>query len=192
MCLVQLLKLHHFKITRRTFIIELNQLQLASINPEPIKTKNLNQLSLHEWRELKTLFNTNYSQYHETVNALAHEIGAEQLFNHLKNIDLEQSNILLKNNHHTTNSTVPSIMAYFLIGNSDSDSIEVAYLGGQEQSRFQDYLPFFQYEFKVLHQKYKTIYFEADDTDYYAFTLAKTHNCNLSNPFYTLIKDIHA
>src|SRR5574343_151951 len=145
----QLFRFHDFKIARRTLLIELNQLQLASLNPEPIKTKKLKQLSLHEWRELKTPFHTNYRQYHASVNGLANNVCAEQLFKLLENIHLEQSKVLLncQPNHH---ECVPSIMAYLLIGNSDPCTLEVAYIGGREESHFNEYLPFFQLELSSL------------------------------------------
>ena len=189
--LSQLLELHHFKIARQTFFIELNRLQLVASNAKPVRTKNLNQLSIPEWHELKGLFHSNYNQYHTSVNGLAKDVCSEHLFNHLENINQEHSKILL--NHHQPNhyGSMPCIMAYMLIGNSDKDSIEVAYIGGREESHLNDYLVFFQHAFKALHQRYKTIYFEADDTDYYAFSLVKELNYDLSHPFYTLIKDIN-
>lgn len=187
----QLLELHHFKIARQTFFIELNRSQLVSPNVKQVRTKGLNQLSIHEWHELKTLFHSNYNRYHASVNGLAQGVCAEQLFNHLENINQEQSTILL--NHHQPNHhrSMPLIMAYMLIGNSGNDSIEIAYFGGREESCLNDYLAFFQHEVDALDKRYKTIYFEADDTDYYAFSLGKEFHCDLSNSFHTLIKDIY-
>ena len=189
MHLNQLFRFHDFKIARRTFLIELNQLQLASLNPEPIKTKNLKQLSLHEWRELKTLFHTHYRQHHASVNGLAKEVCSEQLFKLLENINLEQSKVSLncQPNHH---KCAPSIMAYLLIGNSDPCTLEVAYIGGREESHFNEYLPFFQLELSSLLQQFQRVYFEADDTDYYAYTLAHRLGCDFAKNDYTLIKDL--
>lgn len=187
--LIQLLKLHHFKIARKTFLIELNQLQRTPLNIEPIKTKNLKQLSLDEWRELKTLFHTNYRQYHASVNGLAKEVCSEQLFKLLENINLEQSKVSLncQPNHH---KCAPSIMAYLLIGNSDPWALEIAYMGGRKESHFNEYLPFFQLELSSLLQQYQHVYFEADDTDYYAYTLAQRLGCDFAKNDYTLIKDL--
>lgn len=182
----QLFRFHDFKIARRTFLIELNQLQLAFPNAEQVRTKNVNQLSLHEWRELKTLFHTHYRQHHASVNGLANEVCSEQLFNLLENINLEQSKVLL--NYH---KCAPSIMAYFLIGNSDPCALEIAYMGGREESHFNEYLPFFQLELSSLLQQYQHVYFEADDTDYYAYTLAQRLGCDFAKSDYTLIKDLN-
>ncbi|MBJ8441689.1 hypothetical protein [Acinetobacter junii] len=186
--LYQLLELNGFYVVRTTYLIELNKLNCIDITKR--KTKKLNQMFLNEWIEFKRLFHSNYSQYHEDVNPLAKDISPNQLFETLENINLEKSKILFSEDNDRT-SVESSIIAYILIGDYDDNSIEIAYLGGLYEESINVYLDFFQNEFHLLLMKYKTIYFEADDSDYYAFTLIKKLNCDLSNSLKTFIKDIN-
>ncbi|MFZ0024315.1 hypothetical protein [Acinetobacter sp.] len=179
----KLLELHGFYIARTSYLIELTRLNEIITDTRTIRTKSLNHMSLDEWIEFKKLFHFNYSRYHESVNRLAQEIPPNQLFENLENINLAQSRILL-NSHDDP-------CAYVLIGNSDDNLIEIAYIGGMYEDRMNYYLTFFQDELKTLLKKYKTIYFEADDSDYYISALIQIFNFDLSNSFYTLIKDVN-
>lgn len=179
----ELLELHGFYIARTSYLIELTRLNEIITDPKTIRTKSLNHMSVDEWIEFKKLFHFNYSRYHESVNRLAQEIPPDQLFENLENINLEQSRILLNSYY--------DLCAYVLIGNSDDNLIEIAYIGGMYEDRMNYYLAFFQHEFKTLLKNYKTIYFEADDSDYYISALIQKFNCDLSNSFYTLIKDVN-
>lgn len=179
----ELLESHSFYIARTSYLIELTRLNGIIIDTRTIRTKSLNHMSIDEWIKLKKLFHFNYSRYHESVNRLAQKISPEQLFGNLENLNLAQSRILL-NSHDDP-------CAYVLIGNSDDNLIEIAYIGGRYEDRMNYYLAFFQHELKTLLKKYKTIYFEADDSDYYMSALIQKFNCDLSNSFYTLIKDVN-
>ena len=64
-------------------------------------------------------------------------------------------------------------------------------MGGREESHFNEYLPFFQLELSSLLQQFQRVYFEADDTDYYAYTLAHRLGCDSAKNDYTLIKDLN-
>lgn len=173
---------HRFYIARITYLIELTEITEIYTDIKTIKTKKLNQMSKVEWQELKKLFHKNYKRFHEGVNALAQEFSPDLLFENLKNINVMESTILL--NHCS------QLCAYFLIGGSDENSIEVAYLGGIDEDHMEDYLFFFQNELRTLLKKYKTVYFEADDSDDYFSALMQKINCDLSDSYYTLIKDL--
>lgn len=176
-----LLESHDFYIARTTYWIELNKLN-ELVADTTIKTKSLNQMSVDQWIEFKKLFHFNYSRYHESVNRLAHEISPDQLFGNLGNINLVQSRILLNSNYDPC--------SYILIGNSDDNLIEIAYIGGMFEEHLNDYFVFFHHELITLIKEYKTIYFEADDSDFYISALVQKYNCDVTNSFYTFIKDI--
>lgn len=180
--LQELFESHHFYIARTTYLIELTELTEIDTDIKRIKTKKLNQMSKEEWQELKELFHKNYKRFHEGVNALAQEFSPELLFKNLKNINVMESAILL--HHHS------QLCAYFLIGCSDKSTIEVAYLGGMDKDYMDEYLLFFQNELSTLLKKYKTVYFEADDSDGYFYALMQKLKCDLSEYYYTLIKDL--
>ncbi|WP_419879912.1 hypothetical protein [Acinetobacter gandensis] len=173
---------HRFHIVRTTYLIKLKEVTEIDTDIKTIKTKKLNQMSKVEWQELKKLFHKNCKRFHEGVNALAQEFSPDLLFENLKNINVMESTILL--NHCS------QLCAYFLIGGSDENSIEVAYLGGIDEDHMEDYLFFFQNELRTLLKKYKTVYFEADDSDDYFSALMQKLNCDLSDSYYTLIKDL--
>lgn len=178
--LYELFESHGFHIARTSYFIELNEID--EIVTDTIKTKSLNEISVDQYIEFKKLFHFNYRRYHESVNRLAQEISPDQLFAHLENINLVQSRILL-NSHYAP-------CAYIIIGNSDDHLVEIAYMGGLFEDQISHYLTFFQHELKILLKKHKTIYFEADDTDYYISALIQKFNYDLSHSFYTLIKDV--
>ncbi|WP_180110873.1 MULTISPECIES: hypothetical protein [unclassified Acinetobacter] len=178
----ELFESHRFYIARTTYLIELTEITEIYTDIKRIKTKKLNQMSKEEWQELKKLFHKNYRRFHEGVNVLAQEFSPDLLFEYLKNINVMESTILL--NQHS------QLCAYFLIGCSDENSIEVAYLGGMDEDDMDDYLFFFQNELRTLLKKYKTVYFEADDSDDYFSALMQKLNCDLSDSYYTLIKDL--
>ncbi|MCL6249214.1 hypothetical protein M5F00_15255 [Acinetobacter sp. ANC 4945] len=178
----ELFESHRFYIARTTYLIELTEITEIYTDIKRIKTKKLNQMSKEEWQELKKLFHKNYRRFHEGVNVLAQEFSPDLLFEYLKNINIMESTILL--NQHS------QLCAYFLIGGSDENSIEVAYLGGMDEDHMDDYLFFFQNELSTLLKKFKTVYFEADDSDDYFSALMQKLNCDLSDSYYTLIKDL--
>lgn len=172
---------HDFYIARTTYWIELKKLN-ELVTDTTIKTKSLNQMSVDQWIEFKKLFYINYSRYHESVNRLAHGISPDQLFANLDNINLVRSRILLNSNY--------DLCAYMLIGNSEDNLIEIAYIGGIFEEHLNDYFVFFYHELVTLLKEYKTIYFEADDSDFYISALMQKYNCDVTNSFYTFIKDI--
>lgn len=177
-----LLDLNGFCVARTTYLIELTKINETDTNNIIISTKSLNQMSVDEWIEFKKLFHCNYSRYHQNVNCLAQEISPNQLFENLQDINLAQSKILLNSNS--------GLCAYILIGNSNNNSIEIAYTGGKYEDHMNYYLAFFQNELRILLKKYKIIYFEADNSDYYISSLIQKCNCDVSDSLYTLIKDI--
>lgn len=178
--LYELFESHGFHIARTSYFIELTEID--EIVTDTITTKSLNEISIDQYIKFKKLFHFNYSRYHESVNRLTQEISPDQLFAHLENISLVQSRILL-NSHCDP-------CAYIIIGNSDDHLVEIAYMGGLFEDQISHYLTFFQHELKALLKKYKTIYFEADDTDYYISALIQKFTYDLSHSFYTLIKDV--
>ena len=151
----------------------------TSIEFKNMQIKPLINLNSKEKEEFKKIFYFNYADTHKSINPLNKDICIKEFSNEiLADCDKEMSSCLISNNE---------VSAYVIVYMENLP--EIGYLGGRTIKEIETYLDYFQITINNLLTSYKQIYFEIDDTDYYAFPLMTALQINCKESYNTYILD---
>ena len=116
---------------------------------------------------------------HKSINPLNKNICIKEFSNEiLADCDKEKSSCLISNNE---------VSAYVIVYMENFP--EIGYLGGKTIEGIETYLNYFQVIINNLLNAYEQIYFEIDDTDYYAFPLMTALQVNCKESYNTYVLD---
>ncbi|MGI5065148.1 GNAT family N-acetyltransferase [Treponema putidum] len=184
--LIQFLLKEGFVLARRSYNFDLKkEAQNIFLSKETsgefknMKIKSLINLNSAEKEEFKKIFYFNYADTHKSINPLNKNIDIKEFSNEiLADCDQEKSSCLIFNNE---------VSAYVIVYMENLP--EIGYLGGRTVEEIEIYLNYFQVIINNLLTSYKQIYFEIDDTDYYAFPLMTALQINCKESYNTYILD---
>ena len=184
--LIQFLLKEGFVLARRSYSFDLKkEAQNIFLSKETstefknMQIKPFINLNSKEKEEFKKIFYFNYADTHKSINPLNKDICIKEFSNEiLADCDEEKSSCLISNN---------KVSAYVIVYLENLP--EIGYLGGRTIEEIETYLNYFQVIINNLLNAYEQIYFEIDDTDYYAFPLMTALQINCKESYNTYILD---